>query len=126
MAIIPAMDSIEVEVLVNNQTVTEYVDPETIDVETSPNERKISKYIEAKTGATFAIRFKTSPTFLLLHSNVDLLFCIYIDNKYMVANVIHRSKLRFDHTELLHSHRYTKNKQWFERPFSFNQLNIGE
>ena len=89
MAIIPSMDSIEVEVLVNHQTVTEYVDPDT---ETAPNERKISRYIEAKTGATFAVRFRISPTFLLLHNNVDLLVCIFIDNKYMDANVINRSK----------------------------------
>jgi len=129
MAIIPFFDSVEVEVLVDNQPVTEYPDPDTLDVDddgAGPARHNITKYIEARTGTEFSVRFKIAPTFRLLHGNVDLVVCVYMDNKFMIANVIYRTILNHDHVQNLTGHRYTKNGQWFERSFSFNELNIGK
>jgi len=129
MAVIPIFDSVEVEILVNGQPVTEYPDPDTLDIDDDgggPAGRVVTRYIEAKTGTEFSIRFKISPTFRLLLGNVDLVVCVYVDNKYMVGNVINRTNLNYDAVQILSGHRYTKSGQWFERSFSFSQLNIGE
>ena len=129
MAIIPIFNSVEVEILVNGQPLTEYPDPDTLDIDDDGGGRAgrlVTKYIEAKTGTEFSVRFKISPSFRLLLGNVDLVVCVYVDDKYLVGNVINRRYLNYDAVQLLTGHRYTKNGQWFERSFSFSQLNIGE
>jgi len=126
MAIIPIFDPIEVEILVNNQPVTEYSDPDTDDNAFDQVERQVTKYIEAKTGATFTVRYKIATTVRLFHGDVDLVMCVYIDDKYMDAHVISRTSMQRDIVTTLTGHRYTApNGQWFERSFSFNQLSIG-
>jgi len=129
MAVIPIFDPIEVEILVNNQPVTEYPDPDTLDVDGDsgcPAKLHVTKYIEAKTGATFTVRYKISPTFRLFHGNVDLVFSVHVDNKWMDAHAIERKYMNSDYIESITGHKYTKNGQWFERSFTFDQLNIGK
>ena len=127
MAVIPAVDSIKVQVLVNNVPLEEYnPDDDEIESKTIGDDRMISRYIEARTDAEFTVQYAVDKSFQHLHRNVDLSFAVSIDGVHMNSQLIRRKTFSQGCGHSFKGHRYYANNMPRMKPFKFGQLNIGK
>ena len=127
MAVIPAVDSIQVQVLVNNVALKEYnPDDDEIEVKSSDHDQLISRYIEAKNDAEFTVQLATDKKFGQLHKNVDLRFGICVDGKHMTSRMYARKKFLNGRLSTVAGSRYYSFGVPREKPFKFALLKIGK
>ena len=116
MAITTAAPRIKTQVLVDGAALEEYEDDEE---HTEPN--SVTKYVEAKSGAEFAIRsrFTEQPQY-------DILTRILLDGKYVMGQL---AILKYFHGDFLeqtaHGVRSNKGGQWVLSKFAFSDLKTG-
>lgn len=122
MAVIDTVQGLKVEVFVDGQPALEYDNDgeETV----AQFGASVTKYIEAKTGATFELRVTIEPGFP--HRLHDLDFNTKVDGRDMHGKVISKEKFWAGHRFTISGARYSQNNQWFTRQFTFSGLNIGE
>jgi hypothetical protein len=123
MAIIPGVQGLKVDILVDRYPAPEYVDPDETDFENGDGTRTITKFIEAQSNAEFTVRFTLSPGFP--YQRHDIIFQVYLDGEWMDGASFRLNTLRSFQVAELTGQRYVRNNQWFQRNFKFAQLNIG-
>lgn len=116
MAIDTNYPGLEVAVTVNDSPLQEYDDG---DEDSAPN--TVTKYIEAQSGAEFAVTAKFKHPFPTHH---DVKMCLVIDGKYLNGwvqswNGLYGLVLKGDRT------KWQQNGQWVEQKFCFAELNMG-
>lgn len=127
MAVIPAVDSIEVQVLVNNVPLEEYSpDDDEIESKSDDRDRLISKYIEAKSNVEFTVQAAIDERFQQMHKDVDLRIAIFIDGIHMATRLYSRRELLRRKLCTVAGNRYYLNGSPREKAFKFSQLNIGK
>lgn len=87
MAISDDVHGIEITITVDEQGLKEYVDRDL-----DEDERTTTRYIEAKSGATFGVRAKVSKNFAFLGTAITVQ--VYVDGERMDTLLIMRSKCR--------------------------------
>ncbi|KAF2004868.1 hypothetical protein P154DRAFT_518926 [Amniculicola lignicola CBS 123094] len=117
MAIIPDQPSLQVEVLVNGTPLQEYDDDE---VEASPT--SVTKYIEAKSGAEFAIRWTFTPPF----PKNTVMLDIFLDGKWMRGVFANQKNFHgiAPYSYMITGAVHEVGKGWFERKFCFSKLTV--
>lgn len=82
MAILDALPGVEVSILINGQSVEEYVDAGE-EVDGPLASKTVVKYIEAISDAEFAVKASVLPAFRVhMQAMSDLAFQVYIDGKW--------------------------------------------
>jgi hypothetical protein len=117
MAIIPGLPGLKFDVVVRGVPLEEHTDTEE---EHPPG--TIAKYIEAKSGAEFEIRYTVTQPF----PSHDILFEYYLDGKYTRGSFAFKkdfSGYRNSHT--IAGVNTVKGDVWFLQRFCFSELNIG-
>lgn len=93
MAIHPAYPGLEVEILVDGAALPEYVDSEVVD-----DEETVTRYVEASSGAAFAVRCSLPKTLFTAHS---VLLAIDIDGVVVRSTTYEQSIFgQSGHTEI--------------------------
>jgi hypothetical protein len=113
----PKYPGLEVAITVDNQPLREYDD----DNHEDPTSNTITKYVEAKTGASFAVTVNFKPSFSAAHG---VLIRISVDGEplfrwHLARKSLSSRSLKGDCI------RWQENGKWVEQKLCFSELNIG-
>lgn len=86
MAVHPDFPGLEVQITIDNDALQEYVNPDP-----ESDSKTVTKFIEARDGAQFAVRFVIPGG---LFHNYDIRAAIRLDGKHMAGKVYKREKYR--------------------------------
>lgn len=117
MAILRDQPGLEVEILVDEGPLQEYDDE---DEEIVPT--VVTKYIEAKSGVNFTIRYTVLPQFHVKHA---LFVQSYLDGKPMESHVRSEDVIRKYTSTTMTGVREAIDGKYYERKFCFSQLDTG-
>jgi hypothetical protein len=118
MAILRDQPGLKVEILVDGVPLQEY-DYENEEIMPSV----VTKYIEAKSGDNFTIRYTVLPQFHIKHA---LVVQSYLDGKSMVKRVFSEERIRKYASRTVTGVREAIAGKYYERKFCFSQLNTGQ
>lgn len=118
MAILCDQPGLKVEILVDGVPLQEYDDE---DEEIVPT--VVTKYIEAKSGVNFTIRYTVLPQFHIKHA---LKVQSYLDGKPMENRVRSEDSIRKYMSGTMTGVREAIAGKYYERKFCFSQLNTGQ
>jgi len=118
MAILRDQPGLKVEILVDGSPLQEYDDD---DEEIVPT--VVTKYIEAKSGVNFTIRYTILPQFHIKHA---LVVQSYLDGNSMENHVCSEDVLRKCTSSTMTGVREAIAGKYYERKFCFSQLNTGQ
>lgn len=116
MAILSEYPGLDVAVVVHDQRLQEYDDDD------EPSPTTVTKYIEAQSGANFAIATSFKPPF---PTHYDVMAKLYIDGKRMSKWHCRREQL-FDREYKKDNICWQQHGEWFKQKFCFAELNIGK
>jgi hypothetical protein len=117
MAVLDSVPGLKAEVVVAGASVQEYVDK---DEEVPPN--TVLKYIEAVSGAEFAVQYTLKPSFKMKH---DLEVRLSLDGKRVTGRVLYRTDDRSK--PLVISDAYDRiDDGYFTKKFCFTDLTTGK
>jgi hypothetical protein len=117
MAITRAFPGIQVEVLVEGEPLKEY-DDEDEEVTTD----KVTKFIEAKSGSEFKIRWTFTPPF----PGDSVCFYIYMDGTYVCGAYAQQPDfLGPTYINSVSGIDSSKGQNWFHEKFCFSEITIG-
>jgi hypothetical protein len=128
MAIIPELPGLKVEVAVNGEPLKEFDDSEA--EERNRNGRRyrgemlMSTYIEAVTGAEFALHLTFSPPFSIPDEH-GVEANIYVDGAKMDSAIFQKEQL-FCGVDKRSCKVERRAGQWFKSPFHFLEITPGE
>lgn len=117
MAIVPGVPGLKIEVVSNGTPLREYNDPD----DTSPG-NTVTKYVEAISGATFAIRYTIDPTFQYLHDAAKLQ--MRLDGNKVFSRHIRKESHR-EHCEVFDGCLSLENDKSYKRKFCFMEVSLG-
>lgn len=118
MAIIPDVPGLEVEIVVKCTPLHEYVDQ---DEEGSAG--TVTRYIEAVSGAEFAVQYRFSPDFEVKHA---LGIHVHVDGKNIASRVLKtRDRIFYGGSDLITGARSKEGGSFYISKFCFAALNIG-
>ena len=127
MAVIPVVDSIKVQVLVNNVPLQEYSpDDDELELKSDDHDRLISKYIEAKSDVLFTVQAAIDERFQQLHKDFDLRIAFAVDGIHMASRLYYRREFLRGKLCNVAGNRYYLNGIPHEKAFKFSQLSIGK
>jgi hypothetical protein len=118
MAILRDQPGLKVEILVDGVPLQEY-DYENEEIMPSV----VTKYIEAKSGDNFTIRYTVLPQFHIKHA---LVVQSYLDGKSMAKRVFSEERIRKYANRTVTGVREAIAGKYYERKFCFSQLNTGQ
>jgi hypothetical protein len=117
MAVTKAYPRIKVGVQVDEVVVQEHED----DDEKSTDDT-VTKYVEAKSGADFALSFQVTPPW----PKQSILFQIHLDGKYARGTFAQqRDWIGTSCKFIIGGSASSKNGQWYQQNFCFSDLSIG-
>ncbi|KNG52249.1 hypothetical protein TW65_00717 [Stemphylium lycopersici] len=116
MVVSPTHPGLEVAVLVRGRPLQEYDD----DSDEDPAPNTTTKYVEAKTGASFALSAQFKPPF---PTRYDVLMRLSIDGKPMAKWYCPREKL-YDDVQKKEVVRWQRDGKWMKQKFCFSELDI--
>lgn len=117
MAITDTSPPVEVEILVNDVALQEYND----DDDDSVSAHTVVKYIEAVSGAEFAVRYRLDPK-----PSHDVSVDISLDGKWAVSRIIQLSHYPLAYIQkTITGVNSNKDGSWVLSKFSFSDLTIG-
>ena len=118
MAILRDQPGLKVEILIDGVPIQEYDDE---NEEIVPN--VVTKYIEAKSGVNFAIRYTVLPRFHIKHA---LVVQSYLDGKPMRSHVCSEDEIRNYKSRTMTGVREAIAGKYYKRKFCFSKLNTGQ
>lgn len=117
IAITDTSPPVEVEILVNDVALQEYND----DDDDSVSAHTVVKYIEAVSGAEFAVRYRLDPK-----PSHDVSVDISLDGKWAVSRIIQLSHYPLAYIQkTITGVKSNKDGSWVLSKFSFSDLTIG-
>lgn len=118
MAILPFCPGLTVEIVANGTPLPEYDDDS--DRPTLPD--TLTKYVEATSGAEFAIRMSFQAPFT---SAMDVRFWVFVDGKHITSSYASKIHL-FNNDTLVSDVRARSGTNWVARKLRFAQLKLGK
>jgi len=117
MAIVPDVPGLQVEIVVDGTTLHEHVNP---DEEESGN--TVTRYIEAVSGAEFAVQYRFGPEFKAKHAAS---IHVYVDGECLRRSLINKKKHKNGKNHLITGPRVKEGNGFYVSNFCFAELNIG-
>jgi hypothetical protein len=118
MAILNSLPGFEAEILVNGFPLKEHSDKDR-----GTSHDTVLKYVEATSGAEFAVEYYISPAFRFRHSALEI--TLSVDGREVTSRVVHRAD-RFQRASVLRGAREKVNGKYIVRKLAFSDLRIGK
>jgi hypothetical protein len=115
MAVLDDIPGLDVRIHVNGSPLVEYDDDDS-----EPAPKKVTKYIEAISGARFDVQYEFKESF---RAKDGIVAEVYVDGKWMTGSVFKACDVYGRHA--ISSRKERVGNEYYERPFTFSQLSIG-
>ncbi|PSN68691.1 hypothetical protein BS50DRAFT_632589 [Corynespora cassiicola Philippines] len=112
------LDTIQVDIYVNNQALQQYNDDKQ---EEAPD--SVTKYVEATSGANFEVRCTFADRF---HNRHDLSVKLYVDGKFIDGHTFFRRDIELGKVCTFDGMRESIGKKFFLRKMRFSELHIDD
>ena len=119
------LNAIEASIIIDGKALTEYNDEDTLD-ESSDHTSEVSKYIEAVSDAEFSIGITVPRSYNFVGNAIC--FQLSLDGVCVKSRLFQKAKLkdlREDGRISLEGSKGKIGKEWFLRPFKFDDIKIG-